>query len=454
MSELDPSQVRWVANPADLLGDGAEIDLGEDGEGVLVVQPVLACGGAHLAQGTSQAAGPSAAFEGPEHQNTAAQVSLTIWEGDEKIELITAATRVPLLSGAEVTYGEVVSLAGDFFPAWEDLDTCDPDELRAILGIMADQRLNGYQEKHDKQFNRATGGGSKASDWLPMGRYLKLAQDNYVHFADGNRAYDQWERYHLRACLAAHRLEGQPMTHADNLVALRRALLIEAFADHFLTDLFSSGHMRVPRIKLGDKLGAKRGGMTSKEMHDEDNILGLWVTNKRKDPKRWKALGDKHWNDADNATNGQLCTAAVLRAAREVLTWALKLEALIAKDPVVRNKGVQARLNVLGYACQAIDGDIGPISMAALKRFQQDQKLAESSAADDATVKQLDEIYTSYQGSSKVPDLIPFPEAPTTDAAGNHYPRYFVDGKGNLMQRDGGPHSSKSTSKWGNVFAF
>ena len=62
-------------------------------------------------------------------------------------------------------------------------------------------------------------------------------------------------------------------------VALQEALALDAFGCHFLTDLFATGHMRVPRRVLGEQLGIWRGSLgLSHEMHCEDNKRGLWCT--------------------------------------------------------------------------------------------------------------------------------------------------------------------------------
>jgi hypothetical protein len=53
-------------------------------------------------------------------------------------------------------------------------------------------------------------------------------------------------------------------------------------------------------------------------------------------------------------------------------TWTLKLGHL---DPVEDLKGVQARLNNLGYDCGPVDGISGPRTQAAIKAFQKEHGL-------------------------------------------------------------------------------
>jgi len=80
--------------------------------------------------------------------------------------------------------------------------------------------------------------------------------------------------------------QGQVVSFAGN-ADFDYGLVIEAFAFHYLTDLFSSGHLRTPRGYLREhcqdetvlgQLGPDAlGGALSSCMHDEDNILGLLV---------------------------------------------------------------------------------------------------------------------------------------------------------------------------------
>lgn len=60
----------------------------------------------------------------------------------------------------------------------------------------------------------------------------------------------------------------------------RRALYTNAFADHFLTDAFAAGHIRVPRAEIRNwaearGLGDKIAGALSKLLHDQDGHIDL-----------------------------------------------------------------------------------------------------------------------------------------------------------------------------------
>ena len=79
--------------------------------------------------------------------------------------------------------------------------------------------------------------------------------------------------------------------------ALLGALTTDAFGCHFLTDLFASGYMRVPRRILGERYGTIVGGLQMCHgMHSEDNERGLWCVSRQTQhsTKRvvWRAYGD------------------------------------------------------------------------------------------------------------------------------------------------------------------
>jgi len=58
-------------------------------------------------------------------------------------------------------------------------------------------------------------------------------------------------------------------------------------------------------------------------------------------------------------------------------------------DPIDTTRGVQQRLNNLGFKCGEADGQIGPLTRAALRKFQRSRKLPASGAPDEATRKEL-----------------------------------------------------------------
>jgi len=104
-------------------------------------------------------------------------------------------------------------------------------------------------------------------------------------------------RYQERLA-ASSQLEEQ----ADRLG--RRAIRINGFGDHFLTDAFAGGHIVTPRDKLLTEFATRLLGLVevggvlqcanipSLAWHDLDNMFGVWVTSMG--GQRWKTFGDDY----------------------------------------------------------------------------------------------------------------------------------------------------------------
>jgi len=99
--------------------------------------------------------------------------------------------------------------------------------------------------------------------------------------------------------------------------ALEMAYSMNAFSDHFLTDMFASGHIRTPRkLILQTCSNLDSGGLVAQWMHDEDNRNGLWINNLRGDI--WNTSGDDNYWDAANAQNRLFIQQAVQISRNEV----------------------------------------------------------------------------------------------------------------------------------------
>lgn len=173
--------------------------------------------------------------------------------------------------------------------------------------------------------------------------YMAIAQLNLDHFgADGRTAYNAGHYCALQAASSGN---------------LELAYAMNAFADHFLGDAFASGHFRTPRRKLHGSpsnvqgavdtiskivLGNDKAAMVaalavqifnprtsvylafdslapdfcSKFMHQEDNVLGLWLTNKRGD--KWQVFGDTKMFDPGNALNCKFMLQGLQTSVSEV----------------------------------------------------------------------------------------------------------------------------------------
>jgi len=143
---------------------------------------------------------------------------------------------------------------------------------------------------------------------LRAGRFITLAKQNRDHFkTDGaEKVYQIFHKLAIDKMLTLRNSEtsGQG-THFDNQ-KFAEGLVAEAFALHYLTDLFAGGHIRTPRGFLKETCGLAAesvGGRLASCMHDEDNNLGLNVVARDGTGYPWKAYGDKNWSDPRNENN-------------------------------------------------------------------------------------------------------------------------------------------------------
>ena len=188
-----------------------------------------------------------------------------------------------------LTYGEIVALSGDMYADFQALNRAPLREVIDLIPLIRSTTAT------TQQFQAAT-----------AGRYLTLAAENIGHFSNvpiGQRNRDIWRRTHIQAIAAAQ---------AGNA---NLAWGLNASADHFLTDSFSGGHIRVARARL--HASGKAGDVTSKALHDLDNEFGVLVTNDRGDAP-WIAYGDEHLGDRANARNRALALEAVQLSKQDI----------------------------------------------------------------------------------------------------------------------------------------
>lgn len=152
----------------------------------------------------------------------------------------------------------------------------------------------------------------------------ELLKDNSDHFS-----HHATEAYRIGHQLAM-RVAREAGIHQD-VEGLKRAYALEAFADHFLTDLFSAGHIRNQRGELEEFLitklefppgfsmnrGAKPlAAILTAAQHQKDGEEGLNVANKR--GERWRAYGDGNFFSPGNKENKKKVVAATQASVDEV----------------------------------------------------------------------------------------------------------------------------------------
>jgi hypothetical protein len=293
------------------------------------------------------------------------------------------------LGAHSLRFGDIVALAGDFYAHLDDDAAQKLPWAWPRLGGFAGWLTGDYREpplataagaeprdilrivERDKDAKHGAAGElcilvqDSVKGEYPARRYLALASQNFCHFGsqppdgkpddDRNTALKLYREYHRRALTEA-------AAAGDDEQGLLRALATDAFGCHFLTDLFASGHMRVPRRELGEKNGILRGALwRAHRMHKEDNQLGLWVAARGTVAAQrrlvWRAYGDGMLRSDEAQTHKRQVQEAVRRSAAEVFAASVG-EAFPAEQtgewlvpfPLCAGEGPRASDEVLGDA--------------------------------------------------------------------------------------------------------
>lgn len=261
---------------------------------------------------------------------------------------------MPLRVGqSSLRFGDIIALAGDFYAHLDDAAAKDfaqawpeatglvgwsagdyrattlagdaAENTAAILKVVFTSKDKPGSVAHEAQTVIADGIFGR----YPARRYLALASQNHCHFgaqpSDGsiqdatNEALQLYRAYHGRAIAEAAAAAGA----ASSSAAFERALVTEAFGCHFLTDLFASGHIRVPRRVLGERHGVLQGSLSmAAKMHGEDNELGLWCARRVGRPGEarvvWRVYGDGAMRTPAAAVHLGQVQEAVRRSVAEV----------------------------------------------------------------------------------------------------------------------------------------
>lgn len=208
-------------------------------------------------------------FEYAEYSFLGDSINLTLTDGTT---VVAKEYHFGLSNGLRLTYGEINGLAGDFYgtksPISDGTTLQDqskrfsdayatlakpgprqPQEAKEILSVLQkevdaiNKALQDYEDPsivyselpdETLTFEKITRGRSD----IPG--YLGLSRINWDHFgADARTTYNagHWTALHLA-------IAGE----------LDKAYAMNAFADHFLEDFFSAGHLRTPRRHLHNNL--------------------------------------------------------------------------------------------------------------------------------------------------------------------------------------------------------
>ena len=184
----------------------------------------------------------------------------------EKIHLKDEFRKITLPNGVEVKFEEIIGLAGDFcgLPENPIIDPFKEEEedflrkqrFRGAYDTLARAPKDELQKELDKLLaffrkervlDAETGDEITGGMWflgIPViqGRKLELAENNYDHFLP--YAKDAYLTGHQLAIEKAREASQYPRDPELRKKLLHEAFSMEAFACHFLTDSFASGHIR------------------------------------------------------------------------------------------------------------------------------------------------------------------------------------------------------------------
>lgn len=149
------------------------------------------------------------------------------------------------VNGVKFTYAEIIAM-GDFYEKYDLMIAANGGELAKLKALI--DRSKRYNEGKVMS-GKAVGTDPTDDDWQKAtgDRYLKLAEDNFAHFAPSNSGYitsftstkshhkAEWEKYHTKAIGI--------MRNGNDSSVIDEALTVNAFGDHFLTDAFAAGHL-------------------------------------------------------------------------------------------------------------------------------------------------------------------------------------------------------------------
>jgi len=286
-------------------------------------------------------------FESGEHIAAGSEITIHLSKDDPG----QANYTFHLPNGVQLTYGEMLSM-GDFYgipgkpTSLEKTESDRENHFRDIFKTLAtdyhtvieapqilaviheeqsavDEGLKKgekpetiYRQISDhlnREWNAITGGSGTGPLWyLDEGRYLKLAAADIDHFG----------QYALLAYQAGHQVALQEALNArlkNDTHELELAYAMNAFACHYLSDLFASGHLRSPRYELYSMVTPSTvGSLLVTYMHDEEDQYGLHVHDQQN--HRWISYGDRFYFDPQSAENRVRQKIALQTSADEIFS--------------------------------------------------------------------------------------------------------------------------------------
>lgn len=229
-------------------------------------------------------------------------------------------------------YGEIVTSA-DYYNNPTEFSEDKKSAIAKVVKCAYKQKsVHAKQRTEDVDYASCDSTGV-----LGIPGYLEVVSQNYNHFGWNNMV--AYVEYHEKALqFAKQSYDVRVSNPATSRALLNKALIFNAYADHYLTDAFASGHIRVPRVQIKDwakdelpgTLRSSRGDLLSMFLHNTESLNlrtrkeeGLRVQNSRGDV--WLTRGDGHLNlfatDKDPTLN--LPRLAVTESFKDILVAAM-----------------------------------------------------------------------------------------------------------------------------------
>ncbi len=229
----------------------------------------------------------------------------------------------------------------DFLP---QLRTLERDLQARFERAVLQRKPFDYTTADDCSFMLVTGAGScirGVGDLLNLTRYLGLYFDISV------RNHDHFHEDAQTAFLVGQKLALETALTARDERDLRYAYQIAGFAGHFGSDAFASGHVRTDRRRIENYCAAQfaqwgiagygaqlLSGLLVKQMHDQDNSLGVFVTGR--DGAQWFAVGDDYLSTPAGQPSIEHASAALQLAVDQIYDG-YQRRATVDRDSFIRS---------------------------------------------------------------------------------------------------------------------
>ncbi|QLY23869.1 hypothetical protein [Bdellovibrio sp. KM01] len=222
-------------------------------------------------------------------------------------------------------YGEIL-MSADFYNSPDEFYSDRRKGIKHVIKCTHDE-IHGDKPKTCN--NIAT--------FFSMPKYLGVVTKNYNHFGWYNmKDYVKYHQQAIDKALKSYALKDS--NPEKSLLLYQQAMIANAYADHYLTDAFASGHVRVPRVQvvewakanLEGFLKKNRGDLITMLLHDNEskNLKtgveeAFPVSNAYGD--EWETRGDGHLQIDENPLDPVRLHPehAVRESVKEVLVAAL-----------------------------------------------------------------------------------------------------------------------------------